>query len=137
MAPRDDRLGRIWGDPGLRTIGQLIQERQRAVQEIARLRKELDRQRSTVPGKRPLQNRKDPVGLRSHSEQSRNPNRLIRMSDLRQMVGLATSSIYRMMRLGRFPQFEHLRKLATAWGFGDIIAGHATLSERSAPSEVG
>lgn len=40
---REDLLDRLRGDPGLRTLGQLIQEREAAFIEIARLRREVER----------------------------------------------------------------------------------------------
>jgi hypothetical protein len=39
----EDLLDRLRGDPGLRTLGQLIQEREAAFIEIARLRREVER----------------------------------------------------------------------------------------------
>lgn len=44
----------------------------------------------------------------------RNPNRLIRMKELRQMIGLGPSTIYKMMGEGRFPRSVHLGERTTA-----------------------
>ena len=131
---RDDLLDQLYNDPGTRTLGQLIQERQWAVQEITRLRAELARFENGYDSQRLQKRNEQSEARRDVDDALRNPNRFIRMRELRQMVGLATSSIYRLMQLGRFPKSVHLSEHATAWRLADIIVWQTALRERSAPS---
>ena len=55
-----------------------------------------------------------------------NPRRLIRLNELRQMIGVSRSTIYLMIKEGRFPQPIHLKR-AAAWRLAEIIAWQKTL----------
>jgi prophage regulatory protein len=123
----DDWLERLAQDPGTQTLGQLLQERQWALQEIVSLRAQLARPARHQDGPAP------PPRVDTLQEQQRqadalkNPNRLVRMKELRQMIGLGPSTIYKMMQEGRFPRSVHLGERTTAWRLADILAWQETL----------
>ena len=58
--------------------------------------------------------------------------KLYRMPTAMQLTGLARSTIYKVMRLGRFPKQVHLTDQSVAWRSSDIDAWIASRS-----SEVG
>src|SRR5271168_831577 len=84
-----DMLDRLILDPGTRTLGELLQEREWAVSEIRHLRADVDRL-----------SRKHHA-LRIEGEVNRavdpalNAQRLLRLSEVSTMIGLGRSSIYR------------------------------------------
>ena len=58
----DDMLDRLKQDPGTRTLGELLQERQWALQEILSLTEQLGRLRSAAPARQspdPIENPKE------------------------------------------------------------------------------
>lgn len=60
---------------------------------------------------------------------SRTHERLIRLPEVKQRVGLGRSTIYRLMDLGSFPRARKLGLRAIAWSEADIdnwIAGKLT-----------
>jgi prophage regulatory protein len=118
----EDMLERLRLDPGSRTLGQLLQERQWAMQEISRLRAELGKIGSAPSRAKGIvlerQSNVRPADLAS----GQNPLRLIRAKDIRQMLGLSNSTIRRMTNEGRLPRPVRLGKRTTAWRLADIIA---------------
>ena len=88
-------------DPGHRTLGELLQERQWAVDEISRHRDEVIRlassrvdpvQSASSQGISSARDFDDPVISR----------RLLRLSDVESLVGLSRSMIYRLISERRF-----------------------------------
>ena len=122
-----DMLERLREDPGNRTLGQLLQERQWALQEIERLTEELLRQRSVPAPKAPFQEIIDEAESARRAQALRNPNRLIRMKELRQLLGLGHSTLYKMIGEGRFPRPVRLGERAVAWRLADVEAWQRTL----------
>jgi prophage regulatory protein len=108
-------------DPGHRTLGELLQERQWAVQEISRLQNEVAR----------LNARRDGVSkLNRVDENTRPPDpsdplagrRLLRLADVKKLVGFGGSTIYRLISEGQFPERIHYGPRAVRWREADIIA---------------
>jgi len=95
---------RLREDPGNRTLGQLLQERQWALQEIERLTEKLLRQRSVPAPKAASQEIIDEAESARRAQALRNANPLIRMKELRQLLGLGHSTLYKMIGEGRFPR---------------------------------
>ena len=122
-----DMLERLREDPGNRTLGQLLQERQWALQEIERLTEELLRQRSVPAPKAASQEIIDEAESARRAQALRNPNRLIRMKELRQLLGLGHSTLYKMIGEGRFPRPVRLGERAVAWRLADVEAWQRTL----------
>src|SRR3984885_5951261 len=118
--PRD-LLDAMRTDPGHRTLGELLQERQWAVNEISRLRDEVIRIASR---------RVDPVQSASSQRISAardfgNPlisRRLLRLSDVESLVGLSRSMIYRLISERRFPAQTRVGLRAVRWRAADILA---------------
>jgi prophage regulatory protein len=100
-----DMLDLLRLDPGTRTLGQLLQEREWAYEEITRLRRE-DAQRQRIAPK-----------TYSHPAKFESPRglRYLRLREVCQRVGLKTSSVYRLIGLGKFPKQVKLSERTAAW----------------------
>ena len=120
-------IERLREDPGSRTLGQLLQERQWALQEIERLTDELVRLRSLPAPRAPSLGVVGETEVARRVQAMRDPNRLIRMRELRQMLGLGPSTIYKMIGEGRFPRSVHLGEHTVAWRLADIEAWQINL----------
>jgi len=100
-----DMLEQLRLDPGTRTLGQLLQEREWAYAEITRLRRdEIHRQRPVVTRPVELLRLESPRGLR-----------YLRLREVCQRVGLKPSSVYRLIGLGTFPKQVKLSERTSAW----------------------
>ena len=89
-----DMLDLLRLDPGTRTLGQLLQEREWAYGEITRLRRdEVHRRRPAVNIPAAPARIDSPRGLR-----------YLRLREVCQRVGLKPSSLYRLIGLGTFPK---------------------------------
>jgi prophage regulatory protein len=112
-----DVLEELMLDAGSRTVGELIQERAWAAQEINLLRLELAKLRdSRVRAARASVDREN-TGGRTTPESL---HRLVRLSELTQMMGVSRSTIYLMVKQGRFPQPVHFGR-TSAWRLTDIV----------------
>lgn len=112
-----DVLEQLMLDAGSRTLGELIQERAWAAQEISLLRSELAKLRDLrVRAARASVDRENAAD-RSTSESL---HRLVRLSELTQMIGVSRSTIYLMVKQGRFPQPVHFGR-TSAWRLAEVI----------------
>src|SRR5262249_5979093 len=105
----DDVLGRLLLDPGQRTIGQLIQDRQAAVNEIVRLREELERIKHSSP--------RQP---RRHLSVSQT-RELVALTEVCRMLRLSRSTIYKRLQDGTFPKPVRIGARTVRWSV-DAIA---------------
>lgn len=121
-----DLLDQLTVDPGSRTFGELVQERVWALHEIRRLRSELAKLRDSLA--RPTRATAERSRETSPSSNSLtdNPRRLIRLNELKQMIGVSRSTIYLMLKDGRFPQPVRFGR-TTAWRMADVIAWQEAL----------
>ena len=55
-----------------------------------------------------------------HAHLSQNPERLIRLPEVKRRVGLGRSTIYRLMDLGTFPKARKLGLRAIGWSEAEI-----------------
>jgi prophage regulatory protein len=122
----DDMLDRLKLDPGRRTIGELVQERQWALSEILRLRAELGRFRVPAAGKTGASRRQSTRD--SEPVEPVNPLRFVRAKELKAMIGLSQSTIWKMTKEGRLPKPVHLSARSTAWRLADIMAWQDSLT---------
>jgi prophage regulatory protein len=122
-----DMLERLRLDPGTRTLGELLQERQWAIHEVERLADEVLRLKSQASERAPSARLVDEAELARRAQALSNPNRLIRMKELRQLLGLGPSVIYKMMGEGHFPRSVHLGERTVAWRLADVEAWQAGL----------
>jgi prophage regulatory protein len=131
---REDILDALRTDPGSRTFGQLAQERQSALLEILRLRRELE----TVAWKQPAGADKarsaarvaDPPVL-AHAQKAAPAGSLLRLKDVSAMLGVSRSTVYKRMRDGSFPQPVVLGPRAVRWRSEVVDAWRDRLQERS------
>jgi prophage regulatory protein len=112
-----DMLNRLTLDPGHRTLGELLQERQWAVDEILRLRHQLERaiikpKSPAAPGPQKQVKLEDGLAAR----------RLLRLFEVMTMTGLSRSTIYKMVAEQRFPDRVQVGVRAVRWRAADIIA---------------
>jgi prophage regulatory protein len=118
-------LDRLILDPGTRTLGELLQEREWAVGEIRRLRNDLgrlSRKREALRIERELEHgeRFDPA---------LNAQRLLRLAEVSTMVGLRRSAIYKHISEGRFPAPVKVGDRSVRWKLADVLAWRAHISE--------
>ena len=95
-----DLLERLRTDPGRRTLGELLQEREAAAQEIARLRSRVGI--ATPSARAPVE------GPRIAGE-------LLRMADVCRALALSRSTIYKLLSEGAFPKPVRLGSRAVRW----------------------
>jgi prophage regulatory protein len=112
---------RLTIDPGHRTLGELLQERQWAVHEISRLQGEVARlnARRDVVSKR---NRVDDNTLPAAPNDPLAGRRLLRLADVKKLVGFSRSTIYRLISEGQFPDRIHYGPRAVRWREADVVA---------------
>jgi prophage regulatory protein len=104
-------------DAGQRTIGELIQDRERSLQEILRLRALVSRTNAK---------RYSPsMGLPedSDTESTRyTTERLLKLAALCKLLDMARSTIYQLKKEGRFPEPIRVGYRAVRWRLSDIRA---------------
>jgi prophage regulatory protein len=120
-----DMLDRLTLDPGTRTMGELMQEREWAVGEIRRLRADVDR----------LSRKHHATQIEREMEQAEgldpklNAQRLLRLAEVSTMVGLKRSSIYRYVSEGKFQAPVRVGERSVRWKLVDVLAWQARVSE--------
>jgi prophage regulatory protein len=128
-----DMLDRMTLDPGTRTIGELLQEREWAVSEIRRLRTDVAR----------LSRKQEAARIETKMDEAEgfdpklNAQRVLRLSEVITMVGLGRSSIYRYVREGRFPAPIRVGERSVRWKLADVLAWRGHIGETSGPKESG
>lgn len=120
-----DMLDRLILDPGTRTLGELLQEREWAVGEIRRLRRDV----------RQLSQKKEAKRIESEMEQTGgldpnlNAQRLLRLPEVSNMVGLRRSAIYKYVREGQFPAPIKVGERSVRWKVADLLAWRASIGK--------
>jgi len=120
-----DTEQRLQVDPGRRTLGELLQEREAALHEIRKLRsrvEQLTRLATTAPLKPPVAKEPGPaMGRASPSLSPTAPHRafppgsLLRLSEVCELVGVGHSTIYSWQAEGRFPRSIRIGVRAVRW----------------------
>jgi prophage regulatory protein len=132
-----DMLERLRLDPGTRTIGQLIQEREWSLREIERLRTNS----SALEAVR-AQAKSNLEKMRADEPQQRQPKPatatraavsseklLLRLREVCQLVGLSRSTIYLKMSRHEFPTNIAVGVRGRRWRSSDILAWQAKLGD--------
>src|SRR5258706_4644154 len=116
-----DMLDRLMIDPGVRTLGELAQERQWAAQEIIDLRRKIGRltRSNAVVVNRNMSAKTPADGELDAQLASR---RLLRLADVIKLVGLSRSMVYKLIGEGRFPDRTRIGHRAVRWRAADIFA---------------
>jgi prophage regulatory protein len=117
---------RLKTDPGQRTLGELMQEREWAVQEIRRLRLEAMRFTQSPVGRKQA---KHPQEDKSVTKPIAIAGRLIRLKEIKQLTGLSGSTIYKYVSEERFPKAVRLGMRSVAWRGEDILAWQQSRAE--------
>lgn len=120
-----DILERLRIDPGQRTLGQLLQDREAAAHEINRLRAEVDRLRRDPPAKALRGWSKDtspPSELEPNKTAPFRTGTLVRLADLCEFLGVSRSTIYRWISEGTFPEPVRLGVRMVRWRIEAIVA---------------
>jgi prophage regulatory protein len=120
-----DMLDRLCLDPGTRTIGELLQEREWAVGEIRRLRSDLGK----LSRKEKAEKIEEGMEQRGGLDPKLHAQRLLRLAEVSTMVGLKRSSIYRYVAEGRFPHPIRVGIRGVRWRLSDVLAWRASIGE--------
>jgi prophage regulatory protein len=113
MLTSQDILDRLQIDPGHRTLGQLLQDREAAVHEIRKLRLEIEHR-----GKAQALTAPAPLGAGAEPDPPR--PMLIRLADLCELLGVSRSTIYKWVSDGTFPAPLHVGERAVRWRMQDV-----------------
>ena len=129
-----EMLERLRLDPGSRTVGELFQERQWAVQEIERLNGLGRRQASTraIRGAAAVNvhdDRQSQPDKSTRPLQDTSAIKLLKLSEVSNIVGLARSTIYMKIAHGEFPPGIRVSARARRWRLADIVAWQAGLDK--------
>lgn len=119
-------LRRLRADSGTKTLGQLIQEREAAANEIERLLSQLAEYRASSIGAS-----RNTTGVEETHHSRRVPwqdRALLRLSEVCAIVGLSRSTIYGRMANGTFPRPVQMSERAVRWRSADIAAWLSGLS---------
>lgn len=121
----DDVLERLKLDAGTRILGELIQERQMAVSEILHLRSLIFERprddRSTAYGKDDAP--AAPLPQKNQAE-------LLSLKDVCAVVSLARSTIYGLLKAGKFPPPVQVSARSVRWRRIEIDRWQSNLSAR-------
>jgi len=120
-----DMLDRLILDPGTRTLGELLQEREWAVGEIRRLRLDLGRLSRKQQAERIEEEMEQTGGL----DPKLHAQRLLRLQEVSTMVGLKRSAIYRYVAEGRFPAPIKVGIRSVRWKLADVLAWRSQVSK--------
>jgi prophage regulatory protein len=118
-----DMLDRLTLDPGTRTLGELLQEREWAVGEIRRLRTNVSRlspKKESSRIEKAADRDSDLEGKRFDGTLI--AQRLLRLKEVSAMVGLRRSSIYQYISEGRFPAPVKVGIRAVRWKLAEVLA---------------
>jgi prophage regulatory protein len=122
----DDILQRLCLDPGQRTLGELLQDRETAVHEIRRLRAQCE---SRVALASAQQSAVAAQAAGSENQPLR-PSALLRLAELSNLLSVSTSTIYRWVAEGLFPAPISLGKRSVRWQADEVERWRRKLEER-------
>ena len=94
----DRYVGSTFLDPGTRTFGELIQEREWAAGEIRRLRIDINRLSQKKEAERIEREICEQGASAGQLDPALNAQRLLRLKEVSTMIGLYRSAIYRYVR---------------------------------------
>ena len=124
-----DMLDRLCLDPGTRTIGELMQEREWAVWEIRRLRRDVDRLSRKQDAKRIEREISEEAVDSKRLDPALNAQRLIRLAEVVAMLGIGRTSVYNYIAAGSFPAPIKVGEKSVRWKLSDVLAWQKSVSE--------
>ena len=105
-------------EPGTKTIGELVQERESAAGEIRRLHMDVGRLSRRKESSRIERESVAVQGsARKHLDPALNAQRLIRLAEVATMLGIGRSTIYKHVADGKFPAPVKLEREACGGNF--------------------
>lgn len=116
---QNDILDRLRTDPGQRTLGQLLQDREAAAHEIKKLQAEVERLRSVRASK---ESRAEAAAKPATTERGFPAGALIRIGEVCGLVGFCRTTIYRWVSDGTFPPPVRISERAVRWRVDEIEA---------------
>ena len=101
-----DILVRVRIDPGQRTLGQLLQDREAAAQQIARLRSQIDHLRNADAMQSPDRKMRAPPSTPEDASKKPavRPGILIRVADVCELLGVSVITVWRWRSQAAFPE---------------------------------
>ena len=124
-----DMLDRLCLDSGTRTIGELMQEREWAVGEIRRLRRDVDRLSRKQEAKRIEREISEEAVDSKRLDPALNAQRLIRLAEVVAMLGIGRTSVYNYIAAGSFPAPVKVGEKSVRWKLSDVLAWQKSVSE--------
>lgn len=115
-----DILERLRVDSGRKTLGDLIQEREAAANEIERLRRlvaSVGPRRASSPKTLP----KVEAPAIALARRAIDPQALLRLSDVCALVGLSRSTIYNLLAESQFPAPVRVSVRAVRWRAAEVL----------------
>ena len=111
-------LERLRIDPGQRTLGELLQDREAALSKIRQLRRDIERLGQVRDDRRAR------LATVASADNARNfrSGMLIRIGEVCQLVGVCRSTVYRWVSEGSFPRPINISERAVRWNIDDIEA---------------
>lgn len=114
-----DILERLRIDPGQRTLGQLIQDREAAAQEIVRLRGARAGRPHATASPQPM-----PLPAKREDDGGKPPFRagaLLRVAEVCELLALSRATVYKLRAEGAFPEPLRLASRAVRWRVDDLV----------------
>ena len=121
----NDVLERLRIDPGRRTLGELLQDREAAAHEIARLRSHIERLQAVGARTTPERTTKVASSAARDPVEKKSPFRagtLIRVTDVCELLRVSASTVYKWRSDGAFPEPVKIGPRAVRWRIDDIEA---------------
>jgi len=124
-----DMLDRLCLDPGTRTLGELMQEREWAAGEIRRLRTDVGRLSRKEEAKQIERALSHEAVEAKRLDPALNAQRLIRLAEVATMLGIGRSTIYKYIGEGTFPAPVKVGYRSVRWKLADVLAWKSRVSE--------
>jgi prophage regulatory protein len=122
-------LDRLCLDPGTRTIGELMHEREWAVWEIRRLRRDVDRLSRKQDAKRIEREISEEAVDSKRLDPALNAQRLIRLAEVVAMLGIGRTSVYNYIAAGSFPAPVKVGEKSVRWKLTEVLAWRSRRSK--------
>ncbi len=119
-----DIIERLQIDPGKRTLGELIQDREAALHEIRRLQGNIERLRVDRDHKQ----RAAEISSHLADKHPSNAPMLLALRELCELLSISRSSIYKWLSEGDFPQPIRIGGRSIRWRVEDIEAWKDSLA---------
>jgi prophage regulatory protein len=124
-----DMLDRLCLDQGTRPIGELMQEREWAVGEIRRLRRDVSRMSRKNEAARIENEIAQEADGAKRLDPALNAKRLIRLAEVASMLGIGRSTIYKYVGEGTFPAPIKVGDRSVRWKLADVLAWRVSLRQ--------